>query len=206
MIVGFSQEIPYQWNNVLTCAIGAILLLATCSLIGIILLICLEASQQLPEHSHHIQQSHPKLPSTGKRDQYSRPICAPLETPPPVSCSISTNSSSLLGPRQESLAVGLKCAVAFSWVLPSLYCVILWLIRHVMHTHSVTWWLKLATVECNLLIVNQTLLSTIFYVVLGVVIKRQMLLEPKRIVDQKAVFCSSQRYVTCLPSDRLISS
>lgn len=233
MIVGFSQQIPYKWNNILTCAIGAILLLATCSLIGIILLICLGVSQH--QQQHHQQQQLYHMQNQQQQQQVYRKdsnmVCGGVGagtgaasvnnnnnnyygTPcsrsatPPSTLNYSTSSSLFLGLSQQSLVVGLKCTIAFSWIIPTLYCIILWLIRHVMRTHSATWWLKFTTVECNLLIVNQTLLGVIFYLVFGVLVKRMLVLLPKAQRDQKLAFVTGtaatttssgggQRYVDC---------
>lgn len=184
MIVGFSQQIPYKWNNVLTCAIGAILLLATCSLIGIILLVSLRVS-----HRQHLQQQQQqqivfRKDSGGSSREISHQnnnyYGTPCSTTPTSTLNYSTPtttaSSSFSGvplPSDDAfLATGLKCAIAFSWVLPTLYCVILFLVRHVMRTFSATWWLKLGSVECNLLIVNQLLLAVLFYLVCGVLVRR----------------------------------
>lgn len=197
MIVGFSQEIPYKWNNILTCAIGAILLLATCSLLGITLLVCLGVTQQLVYLQRQRTYDRHNSPSTPSREQkrnsgcsggsgglYETPVTTTPGTPSSLSCSSATPSASYLGVSPDAtLVVGLKCAIGFSWVLPTLYCVILWLIRHVMHTHSTHWWLRWASVECNLLVVNQTLLAVIFYVVLGFLIRRLGL--PKTVAAQK---------------------
>lgn len=203
MIVGFAQEIPYKWNSILTCAIGAILLLATCSLIGIILLVSLGVFQQQQalhlNHEPSYRQRNMSGSLTGNQSHCYGTPCSGSGTPP----SALNLSASFLGLSQQSLEVGLKCAVAFSWVLPTLYCIAIWLIRHVMHTRSATWWLKFATLECNLLIVNQTLLGIIFYLICGVLIKRLLLLLPSSatVIESKcgflaeAVTSPTQRYV-----------
>lgn len=189
--MGFSQEIPPAWNNTLTCAVGAVLLLATCSLIGIILVICLGVSQQ-QQLVQHLQALHKEknedLSADNKNNYYG---VASSQSATPSTLSLST-SSSFMGLSQQLRVVGLKCAIAFSWILPTLYCIILWFIRHVMHTYSATWWLKFATMECNLFIVNHTLLGIIFYVVLGVLIKRMLLLLPRRrALDKKFTAASA---------------
>lgn len=205
MIVGFSQQIPYKWNNILTCAIGAILLLATCSLIGIILLISFDVSQQQTLQFHIQQQQHnhsqvfrkesggamsSNNPTTTTNNNYFGGSSSSRSGSPPS----TINSVSILGLNQTALAavvVGLKCSITFSWVLPTLYCIITWLIRHVMRTHSLTWWLKFGTVESNLMIVNQSLLGVIFYSVYVILVKRTVL-APKAL-DQKFAFAAPTR-------------
>lgn len=199
MIVGFSQQIPYKWNNVLTCSIGAILLLATCSLIGIILLISFGVTQhqqrqfhqqqyQQQQQQQQTQQQFYRKGSTNSSRENNNYYGTPCSTTPPSTLNYSTSSTtaslSFLGAFNSPQHSGLKSAIAFSWILPTLYCIILFLIRHVMRTHAATWWLKFATVECNLLIVNQMMLAIIFYLVYGVLVKRIVALQPKAL-DQK---------------------
>lgn len=157
LILGFLKQLPADWNWLFGSTFGAVLLLGTSTLIGLVLIIQSDVANHRTVY---------KTASAGSSSSASAASTT----------SISSNSSASLA---SAVSNGLKSAIGLSWLLPILYAIGIPLTYNITRLWPHNWWLEYGTAGFNLFVITEFLLGAIYCFLYFMLVKKFWLLSKK---------------------------